>query len=58
LQGTFKTDHPELLCEGSSVRASEKERFVIAVFYQHPDYMTRPSLYKLYSVSRDFKNSK
>ena len=49
----FEAQYPRCQYKGCSLRASEAERFVVAVFYSDSDLPSRPSPYKLYSVARD-----
>lgn len=35
------------------IRADEAARFIVAVFYQKPDVMRRPCVYKLFAVPKD-----
>ncbi len=43
---------PSWRVEGTSLRAREGERTIVAVFYQLPDLPTKPSRYRLFAVDR------
>ena len=57
-KAVFQREYPTLLYMGSSVRAQEEDRLVVAVFYQHPESKTKPSRYKIFGVSIDMENAK
>ncbi len=52
---SFAEQHPGWRCQGTSIRAAEESRFVVAVFYQVPGLPSFPAHYKFYAVSRDFR---
>jgi hypothetical protein len=53
----LQTQYPECLYKGTSMRALERDRFVVAVFYEDPQIKTRPLRYKIYGISKDAKSA-
>jgi hypothetical protein len=52
-KGALRAQHPDWKLCGTSLRATEAERCVVAVFYQESGFLTFPSQYKLFSVPHD-----
>src|SRR4051812_16065644 len=49
----FVASYPTLRKCGTSLRATEPDRFVVAVFYFDPLLPVKPGRYKVYAVSKD-----
>ena len=49
----FQASHPTLQTCGTSLRATEENRFVVAVFYFDPQRPVKPLPYELFGVSKD-----
>lgn len=49
----LESENPDFRVHNASVRATEDDRFVFAVFYTSPSLMIKPTPYKLVAVSRD-----
>jgi hypothetical protein len=52
-QKALRDAHPTWEVLGSSMRAREPDRYVVAVFYQEPGRLIKPPRYQLYAVSAD-----
>jgi acyl carrier protein len=56
-RAVFQREYPTLVYEGTSVRAREQDRFVVAVFYRDPGIRTKPCPYKIFRVSSDMEHA-
>lgn len=55
-RAAFVREYPDFACHTTRIRATEEERFVVAVFYTS-ERPIMPSPYKLYTVARDLASA-